>query len=80
MKNKLIYTALLASLCLPLWAQQVYDMSRFGIVPGKKSNMSARMEKALAKIKKESREGESLILKFKPGTYHFYPEGAAERV
>lgn len=80
MKNKLIYTALLASLCFPLWAQQVYDMSRFGIVPGKKSNMSARMEKALAKIKKESREGESLILKFKPGTYHFYPEGAAERV
>lgn len=79
MKTKLACLTLLATLCFPLYAQQVYDMTRFGIRPDKKSNMSARMEKALAKIKKETKEGETITLRFQPGTYHFYPEGAAER-
>ena len=56
MKMKLECLALFAALCLPLCAQHVYDMARFGIQPGKKSNMSARMEKVLAKIKKEVKE------------------------
>ena len=71
--------ALFAALCLPLCAQHVYDMSHFGIQPGKKSNMSARMGKVLAKIKQEVKEGEAVTLRFQNGTYHFYPEGAAER-
>ena len=71
--------ALFTVFCLPLCAQHVYDMARFGIQPGKKSNMSTRMEKALAKIKKEVKEGETVTLRFQSGTYHFYPEGAAER-
>lgn len=79
MKMKLECLALFAALCLPLCAQHVYDMSHFGIQPGKKSNMSARMEKVLAKIKKEVKEGEAVTLRFQNGTYHFYPEGAAER-
>lgn len=79
MKMKLECLALFAALCLPLCAQHVYDMSHFGIQPGKKSNMSARMEKVLAKIKKEVKEGEAVTLRFQSGTYHFYPEGAAER-
>lgn len=53
MKMKLKCLALFAVFCLPLCAQHVYDMARFGIQPGKKSNMSTRMEKALAKIRKE---------------------------
>lgn len=79
MKIKLACMALLTSMCLPLWAQQVYDMSRFGIAPGKKSDMSPRMQKALDKIMKEARNGEAQILRFQPGTYHFYPQKAAER-
>ena len=47
MKMKLECLALFAVFCLPLCAQHVYDMARFGIQPGKKSNMSTRMEKAL---------------------------------
>ena len=35
--------------------------------------------RALAKIKKEVKEGETVTLRFQSGTYHFYPEGAAER-
>ena len=79
MKMKLECLALFAALCLPLCAQHVYDMSHFGIQPGKKSNMSARMGKVLAKIKQEVKEGEAVTLRFQNGTYHFYPEGAAER-
>ena len=79
MKMKLECLALFAVFCLPLCAQHVYDMARFGIQPGKKSNMSARMEKALAKIKNEVKDGETVTLRFQSGTYHFYPDGAAER-
>ena len=79
MKMKLECLALFAVFCLPLCAQHVYDMARFGIQPGKKSNMSTRMEKALAKIRKEVKEGKAVTLRFQSGTYHFYPEGAAER-
>lgn len=79
MRIKLGCLLLATALCLPLSAQQVYNMARFGITPGKKSNMAARMERALAKIKKEAKKGETLILRFQSGTYHFYPEEAAER-
>ena len=70
MKMKLECLALFAALCLPLCAQHVYDMSHFGIQPGKKSNMSARMGKVLAKIKQEVKEGEAVTLRFQNGTYH----------
>lgn len=79
MRRKLGCLLLATALCLPVYAQQVYNMARFGITPGKKSNMSARMERALAKIRKEAKKGETLILRFQSGTYHFYPEEAAER-
>lgn len=59
MKIRLKFMVLFTVFCLPLCAQHVYDMARFGIQPGKKSNMSTRMEKALAKIKKEVKEGEN---------------------
>ena len=70
MKMKLECLALFAVFCLPLCAQHVYDMARFGIQPGKKSNMSTRMEKALAKIRKEVKEGKAVTLRFQSGTYH----------
>lgn len=56
MRIKLGCLLLATALCLPLSAQQVYNMARFGITPGKKSNMAARMERALAKIKKRPRK------------------------
>ena len=66
MKMKLECLALFTVFCLPLYAQHVYDMARFGIQPGKKSNMSARMEKALAKIKNEVKDGETVTFKAGP--------------
>lgn len=80
MKRKFGIAVLCTALCMPLCAQQVYDMASFGIVPGKTSNMSARMQKALGKIKRNAKAGEKQVLRFRQGTYHFYPEGAAERL
>ena len=55
-----------------------YVMSDYGIIPDTEENVSARVSKALAEIRKES-EGKDVVINFEPGTYHFYPEGAAER-
>lgn len=62
------------------WSQtHVYEMSEFGIVPNKSTNLSGKMEKALQKIRKQATKGEAVILRFRPGTYHFHPQGAAIR-
>lgn len=79
MKTKILCMALLGSLCMPLWAQQVFDMTSLGVVPGKKTNMSPRVEKALDKIRKQAVSGEEVVLRFTPGVYHFYPNDAVER-
>ena len=44
MRRKLGCLLLAMALCLPLSAQQVFDKARYAITPGKKSNLSARME------------------------------------
>ena len=79
MKTKILCMALLGSLCMPLWAQQVFDMTSLGVVPGKKTNMSPRVEKALDKIRKQAVSGKEVVLRFTPGVYHFYPNDAVER-
>lgn len=70
---------LLTALSTSLWSQQVYNMESFGIVPDKKSDMAPRMEKALSRIRENARKGEQQLLVFRKGTYHFYPDKAAER-
>ncbi len=55
-----------------------YEMSSYGVEPGSEASVTAGVEKAITAIRKES-EGSDVVIRFKPGTYHFYPEGAAER-
>ena len=57
----------------------MYEMSDFGIIPGKKTNLSGKMEKALQKIREQNSGNDSIVLRFQPGTYHFHPKGAAIR-
>ena len=79
MKKFFSTLGLLLMLCTWSFAQtQVYDMAKFGIKPNKKSNMSAKLQKALKTIKAET-EGKTVVLNFEKGVYHFYPKGAAER-
>lgn len=68
-------------LCLALCAvgQGVtVEMSKYGIRPDKKENMSAKLQKALADVKKKH-AGEAVVLKFAPGRYEFKQKGAAVR-
>lgn len=74
MKNKLGVLLLMLGCVLQIHAEQVFDMASFGIVPNGK-NLSAKMEKAIAKIKKQAKE-DSIVMQFQKGRYDFYPEKA----
>lgn len=58
-----------------LCAETVIDMSRYGIKPGRTENLSPRLTKALAAIRRSHPSG-AITLRFAPGTYHFHPKGA----
>ena len=78
---KKIFTTIgliLMTCALSMAQTQVYDMAKFGIKPNKKSNMSAKLQKALKNIKAEA-AGKTVVLNFEKGTYNFYPQGAAQR-
>lgn len=59
---------------LQIHAERFFNMASFGIVPNGK-NLSAKMEKALDKIRKQAK-GDSIVIHFQTGRYDFYPEKA----
>lgn len=61
------------------YAQKVYDISDFGLKANHKQNASPIVQKALAKIKAECGENDSIILRFPTGRYHFHEKGCALR-
>ena len=63
----------------PLSAQKVYEISAFGLKANSSKNASPVLQKALAKIKAEYKEGEKVILRFPEGRYEFHEKGAAVR-
>ena len=65
--------------CTNLSAQKVYEMSAFGLKANSSKNASPVLQKALAKIKAEYKEGEKVILRFPEGRYEFHEKGAAVR-
>ena len=60
-------------------AERVYDISQFGLKANSKKNASPVMQKALAKIKSEYKDGDRIVLRFPKGRYHFHEAGAAVR-
>lgn len=81
MLRKLFFIVLTFCFSMLLWGQQVFDMAKYGIVPGSENvNMSPRMEMALKKIRNKIANGDSVVLRFSKGRYDFYPDEAAERV
>ncbi|MCF2607133.1 right-handed parallel beta-helix repeat-containing protein [Phocaeicola vulgatus] len=81
MKMKLL-SVLSLSLVLSyttLSAQKVYEISAFGLKANSSKNASPVLQKALAKIKAEYKEGEKVILRFPEGRYEFHEKGAAVR-
>ena len=65
--------------CTTLTAQKVYEISAFGLKANSSKNASPVLQKALAKIKAEYKEGEKVILRFPEGRYEFHEKGAAVR-
>lgn len=65
--------------CTTLSAQKVYEISAFGLKANSSKNASPVLQKALAKIKAEYKEGETVILRFPEGRYEFHEKGAAVR-
>lgn len=79
MNYKLLCVACLSQLSMALYAQRVFEMERYGLVPNKSKDMSAKLQKALEQIRKEVKPGEEFTLRFKSGRYNFYPEGAPKK-
>lgn len=65
--------------CTTLSAQKVYEISAFGLKANSSKNASPVLQKALARIKAEYKEGEKVILRFPEGRYEFHEKGAAVR-
>ena len=65
--------------CTTVSAQKVYEISAFGLKANSSKNASPVLQKALAKIKAEYKEGEKVILRFPEGRYEFHEKGAAVR-
>lgn len=65
--------------CTTLSAQKVYEISAFSLKANSSKNASPVLQKALAKIKAEYKEGEKVILRFPEGRYEFHEKGAAVR-
>lgn len=61
------------------YAQKIYDISRFGLKANSKQNASPVLQKALAKIKAECSETDSIVLRFPTGSYQFHEKGSAQR-
>ena len=79
MKRIISSLFLMALVCSMALAQtHVYEMSKYGVKPGKKSNVSARVQKAIESIRKEA-AGSAAVIRFEAGTYHFYSKGAVTR-
>ena len=78
---KLLYVLSLSLVlsCTTLSAQKVYEISAFGLKANSSKNASPVLQKALAKIKAEYKEGEKVILRFPEGRYEFHEKGAAVR-
>ena len=65
--------------CTTLSAQKVYEISAFGLKANSSKNASPVLQKALAKIKAEYKQGGKVILRFPEGRYEFHEKGAAVR-
>ena len=59
-------------------AERVYDAASYGVVPNTGADMAGLVDKMLAAVKAEA-AGKSVIVRFAPGRYDFYPEGAVHR-
>lgn len=82
MRTILLFSICVALAFMPIGSyakDRVYDISQFGLKAGSKKNASPVLQKALAKIKAEYRDGDNVTLRFPAGRYDFHEKGSAVR-
>ncbi len=76
--RRIWFAAFALAMGLCCMAQTVFDMNDFGIKPNGRGDCTAKLVKALDKIAAQTGKRD-VVLKFAPGVYNFYPEGAAKK-
>lgn len=78
-KSVLSLGAAFLFVALSVSAQKVYIVSDYGLRPDSKKNASPVVQKVIARIQAECKDGEAVILRFEEGRYNFHEKGCAER-
>lgn len=78
-KSVLSLGAAFLFVALSVSAQKVYNVSDYGLRPDSKKNASPVVQKVIARIQAECKDGEVVILRFEEGRYNFHEKGCAER-
>ncbi len=78
-KSVLSLGAAFLFVALSVSAQKVYNVSDYGLRPDSKKNASPVVQKVIARIQTECKDGEAVILRFEEGRYNFHEKGCAER-
>lgn len=78
-KSVLSLGAVFLFVALSVSAQKVYNVSDYGLRPDSKKNASSVVQKVIARIQAECKDGEAVILRFEEGRYNFHEKGCAER-
>lgn len=78
-KSVLSLDAAFLFVALSVSAQKVYNVSDYGLRPDSKKNASPVVQKVIARIQAECKDGEAVILRFEEGRYNFHEKGCAER-
>ena len=76
--KRLIVMSVCALLAWCVQAGRVYEASVYGVVPGTQTDMAPLVAQMLEKVKAEA-TGKAVTVRFAPGRYHFYPEGAVRK-
>ena len=78
-KSVLSLGAAFLFVALSVSAQKVYNVSDYGLRPDSKKNASPVVQKVIARIQAECKDGEAVIIRFEEGRYNFHEKGCAER-
>ena len=76
--KRLIVVSVCVLLAWCVQAGRVYEASVYGVVPGTQTDMAPLVAQMLEKVKAEA-AGKAVTVRFAPGRYHFYPEGAVHK-
>ena len=64
---------------ISIQAQRVFKLADYGVRPNQKTDVSQKVYRALADIRQKTSPGDSIILRFEAGEYHFHARKAAAK-